>query len=119
VPTMDVAEWGKHQHEMHARVAPVRAAEYGLPIFRVCSSGISQLADAHGRVYISAPFPGDEAMLAGKLELNGTGHRPLDHWLAPLSVAVTAGAGVWLAIRALLGKRRIAGENSRITAPKS
>ena len=41
-PTMDVADWGRHQHELHARVAPVRAAEYGIPIFRVASSGISQ-----------------------------------------------------------------------------
>ena len=35
VPTMDVADWGRRQHELHARVAPVRAAEYGVPIFRL------------------------------------------------------------------------------------
>jgi predicted amidohydrolase len=39
VPTMDVADWGLRQHELHARVAPVRAAEYGIPIFRLASSG--------------------------------------------------------------------------------
>ncbi|MFO1499391.1 MAG: nitrilase-related carbon-nitrogen hydrolase [Verrucomicrobiota bacterium] len=37
VPTMDVADWGEHEHHLHARVAPVRAAEYGIPIFRVAS----------------------------------------------------------------------------------
>ena len=42
VPTMDVETWGQHQHELHARIAPVRAAEYGILIFRVASSGISQ-----------------------------------------------------------------------------
>ena len=50
VPTMDVVDWGQAQHELHARIAPVRAAEYGLPIFRLASSGISQLVDRAGRV---------------------------------------------------------------------
>ncbi|HEU5395620.1 MAG TPA: nitrilase-related carbon-nitrogen hydrolase, partial [Verrucomicrobiae bacterium] len=50
VPTMDVSSWGKREHELHARVAPVRAAEYGLPIFRLTSSGISQVIDSFGRV---------------------------------------------------------------------
>src|SRR5215469_12507991 len=45
VPTMDVVDWGKRQHQLHALVAPVRAAEYGLPIFRLASSGISQAVD--------------------------------------------------------------------------
>ncbi|HEY2329723.1 MAG TPA: carbon-nitrogen hydrolase family protein [Verrucomicrobiae bacterium] len=49
VPTMDVEEWGRHQHELHARVAPVRAAEYGIPIFRVASSGISQAVTGGGQ----------------------------------------------------------------------
>ena len=46
---MDVADWGRHQHELHARVAPVRAAEYGIPIFRLASSGISQGVNRPGR----------------------------------------------------------------------
>ena len=50
VPTMDVEEWGRHQHELHSRVAPVRAAEYGIPIFRVASSGISQAVSWTGNV---------------------------------------------------------------------
>ena len=66
VPTMDVAEWGEYQHRLHARVAPMRAAEYGLPIFRVASSGISQLVDQRGIVQSSTPFPGENAMLAGE-----------------------------------------------------
>ncbi len=50
VPTMDVSDWGRHQHELHSRVAPVRAAEYGIPIFRVASSGISQAVNGSGNV---------------------------------------------------------------------
>ena len=41
VPTMDVADWGQAQHELHGRIAPARAADYGLPIFGLASSGIS------------------------------------------------------------------------------
>ena len=98
VPTMDVADWGKHQHEIHARVAPTRAAEFGIPIFRVCSSGISQLVNAHGKVESTAPFPGDEAMLGGKLELRGKGSLPFDHWLAPISTIITGLVALWLGI---------------------
>jgi len=103
-PTMDVADWGEHQHRLHARVAPVRAAEYGVPIFRVCSSGISQLIDKTGRVVASAPFPGEHATIAGALELAGRGRRPLDYWLAPVSVFVTVVMVLWFWGTALLGR---------------
>jgi apolipoprotein N-acyltransferase len=90
VPTMDVADWGSAQHELHARIAPARAAEYGLPIFRIASSGISQLVDCAGRVRAAAPCPGDGAALAGTLQLRGPGSRPPDRWLAPAAAGVTA-----------------------------
>jgi apolipoprotein N-acyltransferase len=87
---MDVVDWGQAQHELHGRITPVRAAEYALPIFRLASSGISQLTDHAGRILASAPCPGDGATLAGTLEFRGTGTRPPDRWLAPLAVVVTA-----------------------------
>jgi apolipoprotein N-acyltransferase len=90
VPTMDVVDWGKRQHELHARVAPVRAKEYGIPVFRVGSSGISQLVIAQGRTVASAPCPGDGAMLAGVIEMRTKGHLPLDRWLSP-AASVLAG----------------------------
>jgi apolipoprotein N-acyltransferase len=99
VPTMDVMDWGRAQHELHTRIAPVRATEYGLPVFRVASSGISQLVDRSGRVIATAPCPGDGAAIAGTLELQGVGRRPLDRWLAPFATAVTAAVIVWLSIR--------------------
>ena len=104
VPTMDMEEWGAYQHRLHARVAPVRAAEYQVPIFRVCSSGISQLIDGTGRTVASAPYPGQMAMIAGALDLAERGRRPLDAWLAPLSVAVTVGMILWLMASRVLGR---------------
>jgi len=88
-PTMDVADWGRHEHELHARIAPIRAAEYGVPIFRVASSGISQLVNRNGDVQASAPFPGELATIPGVLEFRKPGTLPLDRILAPLSVLVT------------------------------
>ena len=101
VPTMDVAEWGRHQHELHARIATTRAAEYGLPIFRVASSGISQLVDARGTVKATAPFPGEEAMISGRLEMAAQGHIPWDRLVAQISVAVTAALILWMAAAAM------------------
>jgi len=103
VPTMDMMDWGRAQHELHARIAPIRATEYGLPVFRLASSGISQLVDRTGRVTATAPCQGDGAMLAGTLELRGSGRRPPDRWLAPLATAVTAALIIGLALQALRG----------------
>ena len=98
---MDAADWGRAQHELHARIGPMRAAEYGIPIFRVCSSGISQLVAADGTVVTSAPFPGDGAMLGGKMSMNEKPRLPLDRMLAPLCSAITGVVLAWLAVDAV------------------
>lgn len=100
VPTMDVADWGRHQHELHARITPVRAAEYGVPIFRVASSGISQGVNGLGYVRASAPFPGEGEMIFFGVNLRPERHGslPLDRWLAPFCVSVTGLFGLWLAV---------------------
>ncbi len=89
VPTMDVAEWGERQHELHARVAPIRAAEYGIPVFRLASSGISQFVNAAGKVTAKTACFADGEILCGTLELRGAGRMPVDMWLGPLSTGVT------------------------------
>jgi apolipoprotein N-acyltransferase len=110
VPTMDVFDWGQAQHELHARIAPVRATEYGLPIFRVASSGISQLIDRTGRVTATAPCPGDAATIAGTFEMRGVGRCPLDRWLAPFATGLTAALIAWFAIRRRPRNRPLPGE---------
>ncbi len=89
-PTMDVEDWGREQHHLHARVAPMRSMEYGLPIVRLASSGVSQLTTPTGEVTAEAPFPGQRKNLAGDLTLAGVGRVPIDRILAPLSLWVTA-----------------------------
>ncbi|HET7626597.1 MAG TPA: nitrilase-related carbon-nitrogen hydrolase [Verrucomicrobiae bacterium] len=89
VPTMDVADWGLHEHQLHARVAPVRAAEYNIPIFRLASSGISQVVTRDGAVVDSAGFPGENEMIAGAFDLNSEGSLPVDRFAAPVCVVIS------------------------------
>ena len=90
IPTMDVVDWGAQEHMVNARVAPVRAAEYGVPIFRLASSGISQAVDQRGQVISRAAFPGEGETLFAGFRLPAKGALPLDRWLAPFSVIVVA-----------------------------
>ena len=108
VPTMDVSEWGRHEHELHARIAPVRAAEYGIPIFRLASSGFSQSVDGMGTVRTSAPFPGVIATIKDTLIFRDPGSLPLDRVIAPTSVLVTATTIGCLAFTWLRRKKRLA-----------
>jgi len=89
VPTMDVEDWGRHEHELHSRVAPVRAAEYGIPIFRVASSGISQAVVCDGEVIAKTSIPGNGDIFSAQLKLPLRGSLPLDRFLAPLCVVAT------------------------------
>ena len=95
VPTMDVVDWGERQHELHALVAPVRAAEYGIPIFRLASSGISQAVDSHGLAFAKTPFAGEESHLYGTFHPVHQASFPVDRYLAPVAVGIS---GIFLAI---------------------
>jgi len=86
---MDVEDWGQHEHELHSRVAPVRAAEYGIPIFRLTSSGISQAVSGGGNVVAEIPFGKDGEILSAQLRLPARGSIPLDRFLAPVCVGLT------------------------------
>jgi apolipoprotein N-acyltransferase len=89
VPTMDVEDWGRHEHELHSRVAPVRAAEYGIPIFRVASSGISQAISSGGYVVAQTSFGKVGEILSAQLRLPSHGSLPLDRFFAPLCTGAT------------------------------
>ena len=102
IPTMDVEHWGAHEHDLNARMARIRAAEYGVPIFRVASSGISQVIDPTGKETATAPFPGQGDLLAGTLVLHPAGGTvPPDDLLAPACLWATGAA-----LLALLVDRR-------------
>lgn len=90
VPTMDVVDWGLPQHVLHYRVAPMRAAEYGVPIFRLASSGISQFVNANGVVLAEASCPGVDESLYARLPLAERGALPFDRTLAPGCIVVSA-----------------------------
>ena len=105
VPTMDVMEWGIHQHELHSRVAPVRAVEYGLPIFRLASSGLSQAVTSQGKVIAQTHIGGQDETLTARLRLPSHGPLPVDRYLAPGCTIATAGIVIWLIVLAWKEKR--------------
>lgn len=84
VLSADETDWGLEQHLQHSRIAPTRAAEHGIPIFRVACTGFSQWLAPDGRVLASASFPGYGEIIRGRLELDRPGRLPFDHWLAPV-----------------------------------
>ncbi len=90
IPTMDVVDWGQTQHETHGRLGPIRAAEYGIPVVRVCSSGNSQIVSASGRVEHAMPFDGQGEMFAATLTLANAGQLPADRWLVRGCIAAAA-----------------------------
>ncbi len=96
VPTMDVADWGVHQHNLHARVAPMRAAEYRVPILRVASSGVSQLVTRSGTTSASVPFGQAGAIISGSLSLGEPGRLPWDRYVAPLATVFSGLFALWL-----------------------
>ncbi|MGO8765876.1 MAG: nitrilase-related carbon-nitrogen hydrolase [Limisphaerales bacterium] len=99
VPTMDVSEWGRHEHELHSRVAPVRAAEYGVPIFRLTSSGISQAVDGGGKVVAQTRFDNPGEIMSATLRLPRRGSLPWDRYGAPVCTGITGlvlAALLWL-----------------------
>ena len=112
IPTMDVTDWGENQHRLHGRVAPIRSAEYRVPIFRLCSSGFSQLTDRDGRVLASAGYPGQEEIIGGTLTIDSPGRLPLDALLAPLATLVTLLFAAWSAFQAWKS-RAVPGRASR------
>ena len=99
VPTMDVISWGASQHFLHSRVAPIRAAEYGLPIFKTASSGISQCVDSQGRITASASFPGQKEIISTQLPLHSRGSKPLDRYIFYPALIILAGLIITSLIR--------------------
>ncbi len=95
VPTMDAESWGTSQHDQHAALARIRAAENGRWIFVVATSGVSQLIDPSGHLHarLGAMKQGE---IHGTLKRN-TKLTPYTRvgWLFPWLVLASAVA-LWL-----------------------
>jgi len=98
IPAMDVMSWGEPAHRLSARLAAVRAAEYGVPLVRVASSGYSRIALPDGKLAGEIGVPGQGEVIQGEVALSTKGRRPLDRWLAWPCVAVTAGMMLFLLV---------------------
>lgn len=107
IPAMDREDWGAAEHVLSARLGATRAAEYGLPVFRLASSGISQIIQSDGTVAAAGSFPGQGETVAGVLKLGSPGHLPLDRWLAWPCVVAAGIALLWLMVGDI--RRRISG----------
>ncbi len=66
-PTMDAESWTARQHEQHARLFQIRAAENRRWIVVAASSGVTQFIDPHGRVTARLPLM-TEGVLDGLVE---------------------------------------------------
>ena len=101
VPTMDAESWGSSQHDQHAELARLRAAENGRWIFVCATSGVSQLIDPSGHLHAKLG-----AMEQG--EISGTLRRETKltfytrfGWLFPWVVLGTASAmWIWMIFKA-------------------
>ena len=113
IPTLDAEDWGAHEHRLHAKVAPVRAREYGVPIFRLGSSGISQCVDRTGRVIATAPYPGQGERLIAHIDFAAPGKLPADRYIALPAVVAVALLLAHLALARLSAlSQRVAGVTS-------
>lgn len=97
IPAMDVMSWGENAHRLSAQLAAVRAAEYGVPLFRVASSGFSRIALPNGKISQEVGVPEQGGIIHGEVTLAGKGRRPLDRWLAWPCVFLTLGLMLFLA----------------------
>ncbi|MGZ4972414.1 MAG: nitrilase-related carbon-nitrogen hydrolase [Limisphaerales bacterium] len=117
-PTMDVVDWGAYQHRLHSRVGPMRAAEFGIAVVRIASSGISQIVGRDGTVSAEAGFPGEGSTLVGAIGFGAPGRLPLDHWLAPACTGIAAVTLVFLVAELILTRKmRAAPQQPPINVP--
>lgn len=66
-PTMDAIRWTARQHEQHARLFQIRAAENRRWIVVAATSGVTQIIDPYGRVTARLPLM-KEGALHGQVE---------------------------------------------------
>ncbi|MCW1913587.1 hypothetical protein OJ996_08375 [Luteolibacter sp. GHJ8] len=98
IPAMDLKSWGERAHTLSAQLAAVRAAEYGVPLFRLASSGYSRIALPNGRLLAETSMPGQGEVIHGQVTPSGKGRRPLDRWLVWPCLGLTAALALFLLV---------------------
>lgn len=95
VPTMDAEPWSARQHDQHAELARIRAAENGRWIFVVATSGVSQLIDPAGHLHARLGAM-EQGEISGTLKREtGLTFYTRAGWLFPWCVLIIA-AALWL-----------------------
>lgn len=89
IPTMDVIRWGEYQHHLSARLATTRAAEYGVPVVRLASSGVSLMTDGRGQVLAQGGVPGQGEIVSAIIPLSAHARHPVDRLAAKASCALS------------------------------
>lgn len=105
IPAMDVMGWGHHAHRLSAQLAAVRAAEYGVPLFRLASSGFSRIVSPDGRIKKELGVPGQGEIISERIALAGKGRRPFDRWLLWPCAGFTGVLVVFLAYEGIRKKK--------------
>lgn len=107
VPIFDSQSWGAIQHEQHAALIRLRAAENARWFACAASSGVSQIIDPHGQVHASLPPLTTGATVARIACRTGRTFFTRIGWLFPwLTLAVTGGVILWAVGSAWIAKRK-------------
>jgi apolipoprotein N-acyltransferase len=84
----DVEIWGLTTQDEHSRIPAVRAVEYGIPIVRATSNGLSQIIAPNGQVVASS---GADHVLAGHIPMTAAApHVPIDALGGPICMILAA-----------------------------
>jgi len=88
------------------RDALTRAVEYGVPVVRLASSGISQFIDARGRVLASGAMPGQGEIVSALIPLSAGPHQPWDRLPAQAAMVPAACLILWALTVSFIDERR-------------
>ncbi len=106
VPTMDAETWTAKQHDQHAELSQIRAAENGRWILVCATSGVSQVIDARGHVHSQLAAQAQGVISSTiKRESKLTFYTKIG-WITPWIVLAVAGiAWGWLFFGSLVNAR--------------
>jgi apolipoprotein N-acyltransferase len=91
VPVMDAVSWTRRQHDQHAELMRMRAAENGRWVFVVGTSGVSMAIDPHGHVHARLAAMEQGTLLASVRTETGKTFYTYYGWLMPWCILAVAG----------------------------